>query len=239
MYMCMCMWMWMCIIQAHINFRNMDQIVDYINNRSAEWAATIRYGTLDSYLDTVHGNGGATHGMPSNLTLPVVNDDFFVMDEQCCQKKPELKLYNCWSGYFSTFPTLKRMLRVLEGQLRHAEMLAMFATQNADGAAPPPAMHGWEAALGWGRHTAGILQHHDAITGTGGPACNVEYVQMLRNSSCLSQQVIANATAVLFGMPQGEGQLQFYQDAVAPPPGSGYVPPPPPPPPPPLPPGTF
>lgn len=202
---------------AHINFKNMDLIVAYINNHSAEWGATIRYGTLDKYLDTVHGNGGAADGAPSSLALPVVDGDFMVMDEQCCQKTPELKLWNCWSGYYSTFPTLKRLLRVLEGTLRHAEMLAILAAGKPDGpssSSSDGSVSRWEAALGWGRHTAAILQHHDAITGTGGPACNVEYIQMLVNATFLCEQVIANTTSVLLGLEPNA--LQYYRTAAAP-----------------------
>ena len=59
----------------------------------------------------------------------------------------------------------------------------------------------WEEALGWGRHTQGILQHHDAITGTGGGACDAEYHTMLRNATELCRQVIANTTSSL--LPAG------------------------------------
>jgi hypothetical protein len=41
----------------------------------------------------------------------------------------------------------------------------------------PAVVDEWEAALGWGRHTAGILQHHDAVTGTGGSACDLVRAQ--------------------------------------------------------------
>ena len=77
--------------------------------------------------------------------------------------------------YFSSFPNLKRSLRVLESTLRHAELLALLAaaTVRDEGAVAT-----WEAALGWGRHTVAILQHHDAVTGTGGDACNAEYAHL-------------------------------------------------------------
>ena len=168
---------------AHTNFKNMDQIVDYINAHADELNATIRYGTLEQYLDTVHGGRhlgrqghGQEHGheheheQPSNMVYPVVDGDFFVMDEECCQKEPGLKLWNCWSGYFSSFPGLKRALRKLDPVLRHAEMLCVLAT----GLVPSSVLDAWEAALGWGRHTQSIMTHHDAITGTGGGACNAE-----------------------------------------------------------------
>ena len=71
---------------AHIMFRNMDQIVDYVNAHSAALNATMRYGTLDQYLDVVHGAAdGRARTAPSQLTLPVVEGDFFANDDDCCQ----------------------------------------------------------------------------------------------------------------------------------------------------------
>ncbi len=69
-----------------------------INQNSATLNATIRYGTLDGYLDLVHGEH-VQRSEPSALALPVVEGDFMVMDEECCQQSNELKLWNCWSGY--------------------------------------------------------------------------------------------------------------------------------------------
>jgi hypothetical protein len=150
----------------------MDKIITWINNHSAELGATIRYGTLEGYLDTVHE---AHTSSTAPLSLPAVGGDFLVMDEECCQASPVGKLWNCWSGYFSSFPNLKRSLRVLETTLRHAELLALLAAS----AAGDDVVAEWEIALGWGRHTAAILQHHDAVTGTGGSACNIECVESL------------------------------------------------------------
>ena len=195
---------------AHINFRNMDKIIDYINaNLTAELNATIRYGTLDGYLDLVHGSG-LPREAPSQLAHPVVTGDFFPMDEECCQKSLVGKLRNCWTGYFSSFPTLKRALKVLQSRLRHAELMALLTENDA---APPKR---WEALMGWGRHTAGILQHHDAITGTGGPSCNVEYLAMLANATKFSEKVVAEATMALTN--RSDLRLEYYSTPpVAPP----------------------
>lgn len=77
---------------AHIMFDNMDQIVKWTNAHSTELNATIRYGTLDNYLDIVHhAEPTATadpqqRTQPSNLTFPVVEGDFFANDDECCQQ---------------------------------------------------------------------------------------------------------------------------------------------------------
>eukprot|EP01050_Picozoa_sp_SAG11_P005561 SAG11_NODE_397_length_9785_cov_3.709581_5_plen_275_part_00 len=41
------------------------------------------------------------------------------------------------------------------------------------------------------------MQHHDALTGTGGGACDLEFHTMLSNATKLAEEVIANATAAL------------------------------------------
>ena len=180
---------------AGIEFRNMDQIVQYVNTHSADLNATLRYGILDGYLDAVHrGTVGPNQSTP---VLPVVEGDFFVMDEECCQKSPVNKVWNCWSGYFSSFPALKRGVRKLAHKLREAELFSLLATQSGAG---DGRVRGWEAALAWGRHTSAILQHHDAVTGTGGGSCNQEYHAMLHNATALALAVTANSTATLAGI---------------------------------------
>ena len=149
---------WGFSIDAHIEFDNMDKVVAYINEHSAQLNATVRYGTFGQYLDIVHG-GGTTddaRAAPSSLTLPVVEGDFFPMDTECCGDITVVqKVWNCWTGFFSSFPALKWATRKLEHTLRHAEILAVLGT--AAGASDA-AVERYEEALGWGRHTAGILQ---------------------------------------------------------------------------------
>jgi hypothetical protein len=61
--------------------------------------------------------------------------------------------------------------------------------------------------------SAGIMQHHDALTGTGGAACDLEFHTMLRNATELAEQVIANATAALIRAPA----LEVYSIPAIPP----------------------
>ena len=56
---------------------------------------------------------GAGMGWPRPLllglcALPVVEGDFFPMDTECCGPidLPK-KVWNCWTGYWSSFPALK------------------------------------------------------------------------------------------------------------------------------------
>lgn len=211
----------------------MDKIVHYINAHSNELNATIIYSTLDKYLDIVHGGQEVERTERSKITLPVVEGTFMGNNDDCCQKATNIKkVHSCWTGYYSSFPALKYALRKLDTSLRHAEILAVLATARASAAADPFAVaragqrggggvsetvgEAWEAALGWGRHTQGIMQHHDAITGTGGGACDAEYHNMIRNATFLTDQVIANATAALTGEADGAPLTVYSVPAIPP-----------------------
>ena len=189
---------------AHIMFKNMDQIVNYINAHSAELNATIKYGTLERYLDVVHGAGqGVATTSESKFTLPVVEGSFMGNDDDCCQAGDVKKVHSCWTGYYSSFPALKLAVRELDTALRHAEIASLLATPKAKAGE----VQRWEAALGWGRHTQGIMQHHDALTGTGGATCDTEYHTMLANATQLCRNVVANASSAMLGIGAGEQLL--------------------------------
>ena len=154
---------------AHIMFGNMDRIVKYINTHSQELNATIIYSTLDRYLDIVHGGETVHKTDRSAVTLPVVEGTFMGNNDDCCQKLSNVKkVHSCWTGYYSSFPALKYALRQLDTSLRHAEILAILATAKAKFKDGPnttgskfdfdTTSNNWEAALGWGRHTQGIMQ---------------------------------------------------------------------------------
>jgi hypothetical protein len=87
-----------------------DKVMAWINAHSVELNATVRYGTFGQYLDIVHGGGATDAGRaaPSRVTLPVVEGDFFPMDTECCGPidLPK-KVWNCWTGYWSSFTALK------------------------------------------------------------------------------------------------------------------------------------
>ncbi len=64
-----------------------------------------------------------------------------------------------WSGYFTSRPVLKRSSRVAESTLYAAESLFARAPTNATAGSL------W-GSLERSRQLSGIVQHHDAITGT-------------------------------------------------------------------------
>ena len=95
-------------------------------------------------------------------------------NDDCCQKFSNVKkVHSCWTGYYSSFPALKYALRKLDTSLRHAEMLSVLATATDASAGSGEE---WEAALGWGRHTQGILQHHGECLQTGRRVCSQSWL---------------------------------------------------------------
>jgi hypothetical protein len=99
---------------------------------------------------------------------------FMGNNDDCCQKFSNVKkVHSCWTGYYSSFPALKYALRKLDTSLRHAEMLSVLATATDASAGSGEE---WEAALGWGRHTQGILQHHGECLQTGRRVCSQSWL---------------------------------------------------------------
>jgi hypothetical protein len=116
-----------------------DWIIDTINAHP-EWGVHVQYTTPSEYLRKVHSAG---------VALPVKDDlqSFFP--------------YNSWSGYFTSRPTLKDISQRAHGPLYAAE--ALFALR---GPSEPSHQRELWALLEEARRAAGVVQHHDAITGT-------------------------------------------------------------------------
>lgn len=123
-----------------------DILIDTINANTAGWGVRARYGTPSEYLAALQA---------ADIELPVMNGgDFFPYVPNDKQ--------GAWSGYFTSRPILKRLSRVAEGALHAAETLFV---RRAGGAGKAERADLW-SALDMSRKNCGIVQHHDAITGT-------------------------------------------------------------------------
>jgi hypothetical protein len=148
---------------AALMYNSTDWIIDVINAHP-EWGVHVSYATPSEYLAAVNASAAADPA----VRFPV---------------KPAAESfmpYSDWSGYFTSRPTLKGLNTEAHSALRAAE--ALYAI-GAAGAAPAggevhsePAGaagngNGSASETNWGlletaRRNAGIVQHHDAITGT-------------------------------------------------------------------------
>ncbi|XP_069699537.1 lysosomal alpha-mannosidase-like [Periplaneta americana] len=121
---------------ALMYFKNMDKLIKYVN--AADKGVNIIYSTPSCYVKAVNDEG---------LTYTTKQDDFF----------PYATDGNSyWTGYFNSRPTIKyferlgnNFLQVVK-QLEAMTMLGQAAESSIDSL----------------REAMGVMQHHDAVTGT-------------------------------------------------------------------------
>lgn len=199
---------WGCDYQfqnADLVYNSTDWLIATINQHP-EWGVSSRYGTPSEYLAAIKaskvplpvkapasgdpGTGGNLTGMKAGHFFPYIPSE------------------PAWSGYFTSRPRLKGLSQQAHGPLAAAETL--YATSSTGVASQ------W-AALETARHGAGIVQHHDAITGTPcssaeGSACNSQvsgghdvlkvYENYVENARDLAGTVVAEIIGEKHSPPQ-------------------------------------
>ena len=118
---------------AHAWFMNLDKLINIIpqvNN-----SINIFYSTPACYLKSLHD---------VDMFWPTKQDDFFPYASDP---------HAYWSGYFSSRPTSKYMIRQTERMFKVLSQLMIFSKENTE-------------SLEFLEDTVGVVQHHDAVTGT-------------------------------------------------------------------------
>ncbi|XP_062548695.1 lysosomal alpha-mannosidase-like [Armigeres subalbatus] len=138
-------------MDANMNFVNMDKLIKYTNERQSTGSnVNLLYSTPTCYLKAVHDE---------NLTWPTKTDDFFPYASDP---------HSYWTGYFTSRPTSKRMERQGNHLLQVCKQLTAL-NPTAEG----------EKHLTALREAIGVMQHHDAITGTEKQHVTDDYSRML------------------------------------------------------------
>ncbi|XP_053373458.1 alpha-mannosidase 2-like isoform X2 [Mercenaria mercenaria] len=130
-------------------FVNLEKIMDYINN-NPEMQMKIEFGTLKDYFTYLHGS----RDRPKTNTYPVLSGDLFPYSDRGEQY---------WSGFYSTRPHFKYLVRQLQHFLRSAEILFTFSVAGLNVNTNIKNLY---SRLEKARQTLALSQHHDAITGT-------------------------------------------------------------------------
>ena len=120
---------------AHAWYINLDKLIKYTNEGTARHGVRLLYSTPTCYLKALHDEG---------LMWPEKSDDFFPYASDP---------HAYWTGYFTSRPTSKGMIRETSSILTTAKQLAAKNSSYS------------EATEALGRAVA-VTQHHDAITGT-------------------------------------------------------------------------
>ena len=123
---------------AHAWFMNLDRLIKHVNDQ--DLGIKIFYSTPSCYLKAVHSSGES---------WPTKQDDFFPYASDP---------HAYWSGYFSSRPTSKYMIRQTERMAKILSQLALVteAIEDTEDVDKMNVLY----------ETVGIVQHHDAVTGT-------------------------------------------------------------------------
>lgn len=159
------------------NYVNMKKLMDHINSRK-ELNIQMRFGTVGDYFNELH-KSIAKSGEPDSS----LSGDFFTYTDRDDEY---------WSGYFTSRPFDKRMIRYLLEVLKTAEMLTTFSVYRAQ-------QQGYNFKnvqkvlrdLQEARRTHGLVQHHDAITGTSAHPTVVDFENRITAAITLLQGVIS------------------------------------------------
>ncbi|XP_017767636.1 PREDICTED: lysosomal alpha-mannosidase-like isoform X2 [Eufriesea mexicana] len=150
--------------QAEMYFFNMDKLIRYVTEKYSSHV-NIFYSTPSCYLKAVH---------LTNSQWPTKDDDFFpyASDE-----------HSYWTGYFSSRPTIKFFERMGNNLLQISKQLSVL-THLQDN----------EKELEQFREAMGVLQHHDAVTGTEKQLVAEDYARLL--SSGMQQGMLTSFNAL-------------------------------------------
>lgn len=137
---------------AHVNFKNMDKLVRYVN--SHEFNGTkiyLMYSTPTCYLKALNDE---------KLNYPTKQDDFFPYSSDP---------HSFWAGYFTSRPTIKYFERVGNNFLQVCKQLYALSDLGPED----------RVDLNTMREAMGVLQHHDAVTGTEKQHVAFDYARIL------------------------------------------------------------
>ncbi|EDV58294.1 lysosomal alpha-mannosidase [Drosophila erecta] len=163
---------------AKVNYKNMDKLIKYINERQASGSNyNIFYSTPSCYLNSLH---------QSLQSWPNKTQDFFPYAHE---------KNSFWTGFFTSRPTQKRFERDGNHMLQIAKQLSVFANLTSE-------QHNQD--LDYLRQVMGVMQHHDAITGTERQAVSDDYDRMMYDAIVGASNNARDALRILANMPNGE-----------------------------------
>uniref|UniRef100_A0A1A9W6T5 Alpha-mannosidase n=1 Tax=Glossina brevipalpis TaxID=37001 RepID=A0A1A9W6T5_9MUSC len=161
------------------NFKNMDKLIKYVNARQANGSlVNIFYSTPACYLQALHR---------ARLTWPTKREDFFPYFDNSD---------SYWTGYFTSRPTFKYFVRLSDHFLQAAKQLAALSELHNI----PQAMNNLNEL----KQGVGVMQHHDAITGTCKQHVLNDYSRMLSSALNSAETTAKMALQKLTQLKRGE-----------------------------------
>ena len=146
---------------ASQNYNNMDKLINHMNNRSKETGIHLLYSTPGCYLKSLYKD---------NYTYPRQTKDFFpyASDEG-----------SFWTGYFTSRPSIK-----IQDRIGQRDLLVCRQIEVLESTLETDVVFNMQRAMG-------LMQHHDAVTGTERTHVASDYTQRLYEATqgCQSQNV--------------------------------------------------
>ncbi|XP_050429142.1 lysosomal alpha-mannosidase-like isoform X2 [Adelges cooleyi] len=157
---------------ASYYYKSLDKLIKHINSKqSAGSKINAIYSTPSCYLKAVNDK---------NLTFPTKDDDFFPY-------KSDKHAY--WTGYFTSRPTQKYYERRGNNILQACKQLAVQSLAGPQ----------YEPKITPLREAMGVMQHHDAITGTEKQHVANDYARILSEAIGECEEVSFNVLSGLSG----------------------------------------
>ncbi|KAH8282961.1 hypothetical protein KR054_011171, partial [Drosophila jambulina] len=164
--------------QAAVNFKNMDKLIKYVNGRQFEGSQiNVFYSTPSCYLYELH---------QLQQTWPNKTQDFFPYASDA---------HSYWTGYFTSRPTQKRFHRNGNHFLQVVKQLGVLANLTSEQQL---------ANLETLNQAMGIMQHHDAVTGTEKQAVASDYDRILYEAIIGAENNARDALRSLTNLTSGE-----------------------------------
>ncbi|KAH0948863.1 hypothetical protein HN011_001273 [Eciton burchellii] len=148
---------------AEMYFMNLDKLIRYTNQRNGS-VYNLFYSTPSCYLKALHD---------LDLQWPTTNYDFFPYSSDP---------HAFWTGYFSSRPTVKYFERMGNNLLQSSKQLVALT-----------GLKNYDAHLEHFREAMGIMQHHDAVTGTEKQLVADDYARILYESISHAEKIMSKA----------------------------------------------
>ncbi|KAM7533014.1 hypothetical protein Aperf_G00000119826 [Anoplocephala perfoliata] len=174
----------------NLQVSNYDKLINHINNEKS-FNMNVRFGTLSEYFQLVNSR-------KPMKDFPTFQGDFFTyadVDDAF------------WNGYYTSRPSHKAMSRMVEAELRNADILFSFARHWAPATTSVTSnllFTDLYDKLKIARRNLALFQHHDAITGTAKAAVMVDFRQKLAVALSHAQNISAISAAFLLGYESPE-----------------------------------
>ncbi|XP_042239009.1 lysosomal alpha-mannosidase-like isoform X2 [Homarus americanus] len=155
-------------LNAHAWYKNLDKLIRYVNERQTNGSKiNVFYSTPSCYLKALHD---------ANITWPTKTDDFFPYASGN---------HSYWTGYFTSRPALKGYVRKTNNFLQAVKQVSAMLGLGQD-----PRLERLKEAMG-------VLQHHDAVSGTAKQHVTNDYAERLAQGVAESFELVAEAYSKL------------------------------------------